>query len=292
MKPQIRMMIAMLIFGSVGIFVKHIGLASSEIALVRGIIGSLFLFAAGLMLRQKPNWQAIKPNLLLLVLSGAAIGFNWILLFEAYKYTSIANATLSYYCAPVFVIFLSPFVLKERLSFAKGIAVFGTMAGMFLVVGSGSGSAENNHLLGIAYGLSAAVLYASVILMNKFIRNLSGLETTFVQIGMASLVLIPYVLITEFGKPVVLTQTSVITLVIVGLLHTGLAYLLYFTSMKELKGQTIALFSYIDPISAVLLSGLLMNEKLSLLQIAGAILILGTTCFSELLPKKTEVKIS
>lgn len=289
MKAQIKMMIAMLIFGSIAIFVKQIHLPSSEIALVRGIIGSIFLFTAGLVLHQRPDWKAIRPNLLLLLLSGAGIGFNWILLFEAYRYTTIANATLSYYCAPVFIIFLSPLILKEKLSPIKAIAVIGTMAGMFLVVGSGSGGGESNRLLGIAYGLSAAVLYAGVVLMNKFIKNLSGLETTLVQIGMASLVLTPYVLFTQAGTPVILTQTTVITLLIVGIVHTGFAYLMYFTSMKGLKGQTVALLSYIDPISAVLLSGMLLNEKLSPLQIAGAVLILGTTCFSELFPKKSQL---
>lgn len=182
MKGKFKIIMAMLIFGSIGVFVKKINLSSSQIAFLRGVIGSLFLIGASLLTKQKVSFKAIKENIVLLVLSGGAIGVNWIFLFESYKYTTIANATLSYYFAPIFVIILAPFILKEKLTPAKIVYGLIAMLGLFLVINTGGKAAgdSHNHIVGILFGLSAAVLYASVILMNKFIKNVSGFETTLV----------------------------------------------------------------------------------------------------------------
>jgi RarD protein len=271
---------SMLIFGSIGLFVKNIELSSVQIALMRGLIGCLFIFAASLIRKQKLSWKAIRPNLALLLCSGAAIGLNWILLFEAYRYTTISNATLSYYFAPVFVMFLAPLILKERLTPKKVLCIVGAVIGMFLIIGIGGGPGKN-HLLGIAYGLFAAVFYASDILMNKFIKGLSGLETTIIQLGAASLVLLPYMLLKEKPELTQLDTKSLLLLLVVGVIHTGAAYLLYFSAIKKLNGQTIAVFCYIDPISAILMSSIFLSERLTIVQAFGGILILGATFFSE-----------
>lgn len=274
----------MLIFGSIGLFVKNINLSSSQIAFVRGITGCIFLLVACPFMKQKLSAKAIKANFIILLISGAAIGFNWILLFEAYKYTSIANATLSYYFAPVFVVFLSPLFLKERLTITKVICVLGAILGMFLVLGNGAGAGMNN-VKGIVYGIFAASLYASVVILNKFLKGLSGIETTLIQLGAASLVILPYVLLNEKLQVFTLDKKSFLLLVIVGIFHTGLAYLLYFSAFRKLQGQTIAIFSYIDPISAILMSSLLLGEHMTVVQIFGGMLILGATFLSDL--KKT-----
>lgn len=272
--------IAMLLFGSIGLFIRNINLSSGQIALVRGMIGSIFLLAACPLMKQKFSIKAIKTNIILLILSGSAIGFNWILLFEAYKYTSIANATLSYYFAPVFIMLLSPLLLKEKLNFLKLLCIIGAVAGMFCVVGNG-GETGKNDLIGIGYGLCAAVLYASVVMMNKFLKGLSGLETTLIQLSTAFLVLLPYILLTEKVHIFTLERKSLLLLLVVGIVHTGIAYLLYFTAIRSLRGQTIAVYSYIDPISALLMSGIILGERMTLLQLAGGILILGATLVNE-----------
>ncbi|MDF2543643.1 MAG: transporter [Herbinix sp.] len=283
MKSKIYLISSMLIFGSIGLFVRGISISSSQIALCRGIIGSVFLLSASILLKKKMSWKAIKPNFFLLLLSGTGIGFNWILLFEAYHYTSIANATVSYYFAPVFVMFLSPFLLKEKLSPVKVICILTAMIGMFFVVGAGEGGKlDNTNLIGIGYGLSAAVLYASVVIMNKYMKGLTGLETTFVQISMASLTLLPYVLATQPFDYEVFQGTNIPLLLIVGLLHTGLAYLLYFTAIHQIEGQTVAVYSYIDPISAILMSSIFFQETMGITQILGSVLILGATFWGEI----------
>lgn len=276
----------MLIFGSIGLFVRNINLPSTQIALARGIIGSIFILLISYVTKKKISWKSIKNNLVLLLISGAAIGVNWIFLFEAYKYTTIANATLSYYFAPVFITFLSPFVLKEKLTFQKVLCTIAAMAGMFFIVGIGTGSSEMNHVLGIGFGLAAAVLYASIVLMNKFIKNLTGIETTLMQLSIASIVLLPYILATETLKYTNLDIKSLILMICVGIINTGLAYLLYFSSIPKLNAQTLAVYSYIDPISAIILSSIFLREKMTLLQVIGGVLILGSTLLSELISRK------
>ncbi|WP_338471705.1 DMT family transporter [Niallia sp. XMNu-256] len=283
MKGQVKLISAMLIFGSIGLFVKNIHLSSSEIALLRGAIGSIFLLALSFLVRQRPSFSVIKENLILLLLSGAALGFNWIFLFEAYRYTTISNSTISYYFAPIIVMVLAPFILKEKLTRIKIVSLLLAMVGLILVVNNGGGSIDGayNHAVGIIYGLLAATLYASVILMNKFIRNLSGFETTLIQLMMASIVLAPYVYIKEGLDFSGINSQSVILILILGMVHTGVAYFLYFGAIKELKGQTIAVLSYIDPISAVIFSFLFLGEHMGALQIIGGILVLGSTFLSE-----------
>ncbi|MBH1940194.1 DMT family transporter [Mobilitalea sibirica] len=283
MKSKLYLIITMLLFGSIGLFVKNISLPSSQIALVRGVVGSLFLLMVALLTKKKLSIHSIKNNLLLLLAAGAAIGFNWIFLFEAYRYTTISNATLSYYFAPVFVAFMAPFILKEKMNKTKILCVLVAMIGMFFIVEINKTSGfHKDQLLGIGYGLLAAILYASVILMNKFVKNISGLETTIIQLSMASVVLLPYIIITNPINLSDIPGKSMILLVTVGLLHTGLAYLLYFVAIRNLKAQTIASLSYIDPISAIIMSGIILGEVMSWQQMLGGVLILGATFYSEL----------
>jgi RarD protein len=276
MTEKIYFIISMLIFGSIGLLIKGIPLSSSQIAMIRGIIGSSFLIIAAVVTKKKPSYKDIKKNLIFLLASGAALGFNWILLFEAYKHTSITNATLSYYFAPVIVVFLSPLVLKEKLTLRKTLCILCALIGMFFVAWTeGEGGLAGNELIGIGFGLSAALLYALVVIFNKLIKNMGGLDTTIIQLTVAAFILVPYVLL-QGAVPFNLLDTgAIIKLLLVGLLNTGVAYLLYFSSVQKLEGQTVAILSYIDPVSAVVMSAIFIGEKISSLQLLGGALILG-----------------
>jgi RarD protein len=238
---------------------------------------------ASFFLRQKPSYKSIKRNILLLSLSGAALGINWIFLFQAYQYTSIANATLSYYFAPIFVIILAPLILKEKLTPVRVVCVFVAMFGLFLIVKVGNGNLNYSyhHISGVIYGLLAAIFYASVILMNKFIKNLSDFETTLVQLISAVLVLLPYVALKNGFSFSGVNSNSIILILIVGIIHTGFAYFLYFTAIRDLKGQTIAVLSYIDPISAMIIAAVFLGESMGFIQIIGGMFILGSAFLSE-----------
>jgi RarD protein len=288
LRSKLMNLSAMLIFGTIAIFVRNIELTSKEIAVLRGVIGSLFLLGVMLFSKEKSSFEGIKKNLPILVLSGLGVGANWIFLFEAYKYTTVSIATLSYYCAPIFVTIMAPIILKEKISLIKFLCVCTAMLGMLCIVVTNKNDIGEgyNHFLGIVYGLTAAVGYASVILMNKFIKGLKGIETTVTQLIFASILLLPYVMVTsgfDFSK---MTGISWGYMTFLGVVHTGFAYALYFSSLKELKGQTIAVLSYIDPITAVLISALFLGEQLTIFQIIGGILILGSTFISEIQGKK------
>ena len=276
-KARLGLIAAMVIFGSIGIFRRYIPLPSGMIGACRGLMGMLFLLGVNLARGEKPSGKDIRVNLPVLLLSGAAMGFNWILLFEAYRYTSVATATLCYYMAPIFVILASPIVLKEKLTPGKLLCVAAAVLGVALV----SGVSEAGSLTGILLGLGAAVLYACVILLNKHLGSVSTGDRTIVQLGTAGVVLVPYSLLAESFAGVTMDGMSILMLLVVGAVHTGLAYWLYFGSMKELPAQTVALYSYIDPIVAILLSALILGEALTPLGILGAVLVLGATLVSE-----------
>lgn len=288
MLTKFGLVFAMLIFGSIGIFVKYLPFPSAQIALVRSIIGCIFLLLASLPRARRPRIARVRANLWLLLASGAAMGFNWILLFEGYRYTSIPVATVCYYFAPVLVMFLSPLVLKEHLTLRKAVCILVSMAGMFCVVGTGREAGANNAL-GIAFSLGAAVLYACVMLLNRRLQDVTGLESALVQMAAAAVVLLPYVLLTDGLTLAGGTPQTWGLLLTVGVLHTGVAYLLYFSSLRKLRAQTVAAYSYIDPASAILLAALVLGETPTLLQIVGSVLVLGATFAYELSGQKNRL---
>lgn len=276
------MIVSMLIFGTIGLFVNGINLPSSFIAFARAFIGSVFIGVFMLVTRHKFNTEAVKKNLKILIPSGIAMGFNWITLFESYRYTGVAVGTLCYYMAPVIMVLMSPIILKEKLTVTKCLTSLAAIIGAVLISGVVSGGVRSPK--GIILGLSAAVLYASVVLMNKFVKDLSPVETTLIQLISAAVVMVPYVLATEKVSEFVFDRKSVILIFFVGIIHTGIVYMLYFSSVAKVSTQTTAVFSYIDPVTAIILSALVLHESLSGFQIAGTVLILGATLLNELLP--------
>ena len=281
-KQKLLFALAMLIFGSIGLFVRTLPFTSSQIALARGLIGSAFLFASSFILKKGLSFKRIQSNLKVLLPLGIMLGFNWILLFQAYRYTSIANATVSYYCAPVIGMRLTPVVFKESLTRTNVLCIFAAMADMVCISGAG-GTLDRQNLIGIAYGFGGAVFYAAIVLTNKFLKDISDFESAFTQLFIAALALLPYVLLTDGIRLTGASAVTVMLLILVGVVHTGFSYLLYFASLPRLDSRTIATFSYIDPISAILLSSLFLAEPMTLIQAAGAVLILGATLVNELI---------
>ena len=277
-----RMIASMLIFGTIGLFRRWIPLPSGMLACVRGLLGalSLFLFTR---LRGREFQRGIgRKTLLLLILSGGLMGFNWILLFEAYNYTTVAVATMCYYMAPTIVILLSSLLFHERLTPIKLICAFLALVGMVFLSGVAEGGGSGTSgFRGIACGLGAAALYASVVLLNKKIQLEDAYEKTILQLFSAAIILIPYVLLTEMPLNVSLDARAVGIILIVGLVHTGLAYALYFGSMGALRAQSIAVLSYIDPVFALFLSAAVLHEKMTPFGVLGAVLIIASALVSE-----------
>lgn len=271
------------VFGTIGIFVRWIGLPSSVIALVRGAVGAAFLLLLARFRHAPIDRAALRSRWQLLLLSAAMMSFNWITLFEAYRYTTVATATLCYYMAPIFVTLISPILLKERLTARKLLCVFFALAGMVFVSGvPQSGLPGPSEAKGILLALCSAALYAGVILINKYLAGVPAYDRTLLQLAGAAAVMIPYILLTEDLSAMSVTPLGAVLLLIVAVFHTGWCYALYFGSMTVLSAQAVALFSYIDPIVAILLSALLLKEPLGWNGILGAALVLGSTLVSEL----------
>lgn len=285
-KAKTKLLSAMGIFGTIGIFVKHIPLSSGAIAFARGLLGVVFLATILLFGKQRLNWKRVKANLLLLILSGAAIGFNWILLFESYKHTTVATATVCYYLAPLFLLLASPF-LGERLTGKKILCISTALIGMVFVSGITEGPLPSmDELQGVLMGAGAAALYAAVIFLNKKFSPIGAYDKTVLQLSVSTAVLLPYLLLTQGFFVPELTNVQWVLLIVVGIVHTGFAYWLYFDSLKDLSAETVALFSYLDPVIAILLSAFLLGEPMTISGIIGSVLILGSALYSELPQKK------
>ncbi len=274
--------ISMIIFGTLGLFTRNIGVTSGELALYRAVLASLLIVGYVAITRQKIDYKAIKKELFLLLISGMAMGINWILLFEAYKHTTISVATLSYYFAPVIVTVVCPILFRERLTGKQLLCFVMSTAGLVLIIGGGGAEGGDNHALGIFLGVGAAVFYATVILLNKFIKNVAGIHRTLFQFLAAIVLLLPYVLFTGGTHLELLDGKGWLCLLIVGLVHTGITYCMYFSALKELKGQEVAILSYLDPLIAVVVSVMILGESITFFQLIGGVFILGFTLWNEI----------
>lgn len=282
--PRWMLIVSMTIFGTLGLFVRNIPVSSGELALYRAILAALLIGVFLLVTKQKIPFKNIKKEVPILLASGVAMGINWILLFEAYKYTTVSVATLSYYFAPVIVTVVCPILFKEKLTGKQIICFVMSTLGLVMITGIGD-VGGGSDFIGILFGLGAAVFYATVILLNKFIKNVEGIHRTFLQFLAAVIVLIPYVLLTSGVTVGTLKVVGWINLLIVGLVHTGITYCMYFSSLKELPGQKAAILSYIDPLVAVLISVTVLGEAMTWWQVIGGVLILGFTLWNEIAPK-------
>lgn len=287
-KSYILIISSMLIFGTIGVFRRYIPLSSGMLAFIRGVVGSLFLLVFVKLKGIKLGKDIDRKTLILTIVSGGFIGINWILLFEAFNYTTVATATLCYYMQPTIVIFLSPLVLKEKLGVKKMICAIVSIIGMLFVAGviDAGQVLSITDLKGVFLGLGAAAFYSAVVMMNKMINIENAYMKTIIQLSSAAIILIPYLITTgEFsalGSSEDINGLVIAMILIVGIIHTGIAYAMYFGSMNNLKGQSIAIMSYIDPVFALILSAVVLHEKMTIFGIIGAVLILGSALISEI----------
>lgn len=284
MNPRLMLVVSMTIFGTLGVFVRNIPVSSGELALYRAVLAALLIAVFLIVTRQKIPFANIKKEVPLLLASGVAMGINWILLFQAYKYTTVSLATLSYYFAPVIVTVVCPVLFREKLTGKQIVCFIMSTVGLVMITGIGD-VGGGNDFIGILFGLGAAVFYATVILLNKFIKNVEGIHRTFLQFISAIVTLLPYVMLTSGVTLGSMNGFGWVNLLIVGLIHTGVTYCMYFSSLKELPGQKAAILSYIDPLVAVLISVTILGETMTWQQVVGGILILGFTLWNEISPK-------
>lgn len=276
----LQFILSMVLMGTIGIFRRWIPVSSELLAFFRGLIGAASLFLYTKLTEKEGAVSSGKIDPLLFA-GGIVLGLNWIFLFEAYRFTTIAKATLCYYMEPTIVLFLSPVLFNESLSGRKILCGLGSLAGMVLVSGvleSGSGAQD---LRGIACGLCAACFYALVVIFNKKCREKNVYRRTMIELLTAAIVLIPYLLFTHSFSHTEWNPTVIALILLVGVVHTGLVYVMYFGSMTKLRAQTVSLLSYIDPLTALAVSVLVLKEPISVPAILGAVMILGCAVLME-----------
>lgn len=285
MKFYLMFVAAMLIFGSNGVFASMLEMSGAQLVLLRTLIGGAVLLIIILISRSRTPKEVLLREKWRLLFAGVCLGANWALLFEAYNLMNVSLATLTYYTAPVLVLVLAPLVLKER---QNGLAYLGmavVIVGMLLVVGTDFGEGGVSAT-GLIVGLGSAVFYAILMLVNKQITGVSGLNLTFIEIVIAAVILLPYVFATSGGVPLPTDARGIFALLFLCTVNTGFACWLYFSSMNRLPAKAVALMGYFDPVSALIFSAVFLDERLSGLQLAGAVLVLAGALVGQFRPRR------
>ena len=289
-KARLQLIFMMLLFGTIGTLSRFIDMPSSVIALGRAFFSVLTIILILALRRQKLDWDDIKRNIGWLTLSSVFMCCNWVCQFEAFKYTTIAVSTLCYYMQPVFYILAAAIVIKEKLLPRKLVCVAVAFCGMIFVSGVLQTGFHISELKGVLFGIAGGFFYAMVVLINKYMKDISPVNTTIMQMALVSLIMLPYSAATGGLAAAKVTTVGIICLIVLGALHTGIAYIIYFDAVNKLSAQTVGILSYIDPVEAVLLSAFFLKEPITIWTIIGAVMILGATAVSELGTDKDAAK--
>lgn len=279
-QERLKYIIAVILYGTIGMFVRYVSLPSEIIAMCRGSIGSVFILLYLYARGKRPDREAIRANAFWLTMSGIFLGLNWIFLFAAYVTTTVAIASLCNYMAPLIVILIAPFVLGEKLNVHKLPYVLMAFVGIVLVSGVNSPQAANPR--GILMGMLAAMGFTGVVICNRKIHDISALDKSIVQLAVSALTILPYVLYMNHGTALSLDVRSVLIVLMLGIVHTGIAYCLYFSGMGTLPVQTIAVLGYLEPVVSVLCSAFFLKEPMTLSGWIGAAMIILAALLSEL----------
>lgn len=278
---RIKYITAVMLYGTVGVLLRLVSLPVELVAMCRGIFGSVFILCFMRAKNMRFDREGIRRNLVWLLLSGVFLGLNWIFLFAAYVNTSVAIASLCNYTAPVIVVLVAPFVLKERTSPKKLFFLFTAFAGVVLVSGVLSG--ERGSLPGVIQGMLAALGFVGVVICNRKMKDVSVYDKALIQLSVSALTILPYFLVHNRGITLQATPLSVAIILMTGFLHTGFAYCLYFDGLAKLPVQEVAILGYLEPIVSIFCSWIFLKEVLSLSGWIGAALVITSSALCELI---------
>lgn len=277
---RFKYIIAVVLYGTIGLFLRYVNIPSEIVAMARGILGSIFIFVYLKLNKQTININSIKNNFKYLLASGIFLGLNWIFLFSAYTHTTVAIASLCNYMAPIIVVLISPILLNEKLDKSKLIYVFIAFVGIILV--SNIFNSEIGSIFGVIMGLLAAMCFVGIVICNRKIKDINAYDKSIVQLAISAITILPYALIKNYGLNIEINTQSILIILMLGIIHTGFAYCLYFSGMTYLPVQSIAILGYLEPVVSILCSVLILHEDMSITGWIGAILILVSACISEM----------
>ncbi len=281
---RLKYIIAVVLYGTIGMFLRYVSLPSEIVAMCRGLIGSLFIFIYMKVTHLGIDREAIKSNREWLILGGICLGLNWVFLFAAYVKTTVAIASLCNYMAPIIVILIAPFVLHEPLDKRKLPCVILAFLGIVLVSGILEGSIGN--ISGIIMGILGALCFVGVIICNRKRKEISPLDKSLIQLAISVVVILPFAFGKNIGKSLGIDFRSVVITLIVGIINTGLAYVFYFSGMSTLPVHEVAILGYLEPVVSVFCSAFFLNEYIGVIGWIGGFLIIGAAIISECLNSK------
>lgn len=279
---RMKYIVAVCLYGTIGVFLRYIQFPSEVVALCRGAIGSIFILLYLKAQHKKLDRNAIQENLLWLILSGVCLGLNWVFLFAAYIQTTVAVASLCNYMAPIIVIIIAPVVLHEQTDWRKVPCVLAALVGIILVSGVLNGGTANRS--GVLLGLMAAMGFVCVVICNRKIHDIPALDKAVVQLAVSAVTILPYVIFKNWGTPMPMDLRSLLLVLLLGILHTGVCYCFYFSGMGSLPVQTVAILGYLEPVVSVFCSAVFLHETMTTGGRIGAVLILAAAGISEMMP--------
>ncbi len=284
-KSYLKYILSLLLFGSNGIVASYIILDSYDIVFLRTLIGGCFLALVFTLTKGRLTFYKNKKDFMYLVGSGIAMGISWMLLFEGYKQNGVSITTLIYYCGPALVMISSPYIFKEKMTSIKILAFVLVMIGMVLV--NTQALQQGELTKGIIFAIGSAITYALMIILNKKAIHIKGIENSMLQV-LIGLVVVGSFVLSDHQLPINAIKENIMPMLFLGIVNTGIGCYLYFSAIPELPVGSVAILGYLDPVSAVIFSALVLHEHLSILQIIGAFLIIGGAMAGELIRKKSE----
>lgn len=288
-KALVKYILALLLFGSNGIIASLIDMTSYEIVMFLTLLGSILLLCLYLIKHRHFTFHKHKKALCFLIGSGMAMGISWIFLYEAYQQIGVSIASLGYYCGPVMVMIVSPFLFSEKFTKEKMLGFLAVLVGIVFV--NSNAIHESGNGFGIFCALMSAVMYAFMVTLNKKADKITGMENSCLQLTTAFLTVFVFV-VAKQGFHFYINTTDILPLLFLGLVNTGIGCYLYFSSIGGIKIQTMAILGYLEPLSAVIFSVIFLHEQMILIQIIGATLIIGGAVYTTLKEAKTVHKIS
>ena len=277
-RAYLKYIFSLLLFGTNGVVASYISLSSYEIVFFRTLVGSLMLVSIFIFSKREVSFKKYKKQTFFAILSGVAMGLSWMFVYEAYKQIGVSIASLVFYCGPIIVMIVSPILFKEKLTLPKILGFITVFCGVLLV--NGQISHGGNIKFGLFCGAMAALMYSLMIIFNKQAKDIVGLEISTIQL-VAGFVVVAVFIGFKQGFVIDVPASSWIPIFILGLVNTAIGCYLYFSSISDLPVQTVAVCGYLEPLSAVVFSVLILGEVMSLPQIIGAVLIICGAIFAE-----------
>ena len=279
-------------FGTIGVVTHFIPLSSAAIVFYRALIGGIFIILYSLLFGKGVNIKSMKDNLIVLIGTSFFMGLNWVFQFEAFRVSSVAIGTVCYNTMPIFLIMIASFMFNEKITLKSVICILVAMVGIFLVSNIINTGIKSSEVLGCIYGILGAIFYALIVAYNRKLEQIDVCDKIIFQFLFSTIIMAVYVLFIakgslffEKGISEREAHIGIFCILLLGLFHTGFCYIHYFIAVSKLKSETVAIYTYIDPVVALFLSYFVLHENMTVLQFIGAILILSSTLFNELSKK-------